>query len=98
MLLPWFITGPTDTQIRDYANRAPNRFKDPGNVFLDRTFYILGMWKFMREFSTLDILAVPYREYGGKGNKSSQGPMNFRGNVLEALHGYCQERALQTRR
>ncbi len=65
-LLPCFITGPTEAQIRGHANRAPNRFKDPGNVFLDRTFYILGMWKFMREFSTLDILEMPYREYGGK--------------------------------
>ena len=96
--LPRFITYPKDAQIRDHANRAPSKFKDPGNGFLDKSFYILGMWKFMTEFSTLDILAVPYREYGDKGNKSSQGPMNFRGHVLVALHGYCQKHALQTRK
>ena len=52
----------------------------------------------MTELSTLNILAVPYKEYGERGNKSSKGPMNFRGNVLEALHGYCQTRALGARK
>ena len=31
-LLPRFITDPKDAQIRDHANRAPRKLKDPDNV------------------------------------------------------------------
>ena len=41
-----------------------------------------------------EFLAVPYKAYGERGEQSSQGPINYRGNILEALMGWCQSRNL----
>lgn len=93
--LPRFLTAPTDAKIRLHANLAPEFYADPGNVNLDVTFYLLCLWEFMTPISLVDILKLSWKEYGSRGEKSSQGPMNFRGNVLEALMGYCHERSIK---
>ena len=92
--LPRFLTAPTDAKIRLHANMAPEFYDDPGNVNLDVSFYILCLWEFMTPMSLEDILKLSWKEYGSRGERSSQGPMNFRGNVLEALMGYCHERSI----
>ena len=92
--LPRFLTAPTDAKIRLHANMAPEFYNDPGNVNLDVSFYILCLWEFMTPMSLEDILKLSWKEYGSRGERSSQGPMNFRGNVLEALMGYCHERSI----
>ena len=74
---------------------APEFYDDPGNVNLDVSFYILCLWEFMTPMSLEDILKLSWKEYGSRGERSSQGPMNFRGNVLEALMGYCHERSIK---
>ena len=48
----------------------------------------------MTPIALQDILKLSWKDYGARGEKSSQGPMNFRGNVLEALMGYCHERSI----
>ena len=50
--------------------------------------------EFMTPISLRDILKLSWNDYGEKGENSSQGPMNFRGNVLEALLGFCHERSI----
>ena len=92
--LPRFLTASTDVKIRLHANMAPEFYDDPGNVNLDVSFYILCLREFMTPMSLEDILKLSWKEYGSRGERSSQGPMNFRGNVLEALMGYCHERSI----
>ena len=77
-----------------HADLAPEFYHDPGNVNLDLTFYLMCLWEFMTPNALQDILKLNWRDYGSKGNKSSHGPMNFRGNVLEALMGHCHERSI----
>ena len=72
---------------------APEFYNDPGNVNLDLTFYVLHLWDFMTPMALQDILKLSWRDYGTRGEKSSEGPINFRGNVLEGLIGYCHDRS-----
>ena len=51
------------------------------------------MWEFMAPDVLPEVLRLSWKDYGSKGEKSSKGPMNFRGNVMEGLMGYCHERA-----
>ena len=92
--LPRFFAEPTDFKIRGHANLAPDFYDDPGNVNLDLTFYVLCLWEFMTPMSLENILKLSWKEYGTRGEKSSKGPMNFRGNVLEALMGHCYEQSI----
>ena len=64
-----------------HADLAPEFYHDPGNVNLDLTFYPMCLWEFMTPNAVQDILELSWRDYGSKGEKSSHGPMNFRGNV-----------------
>ena len=75
--------------------RAPEFYIDPGNVNLDLTFYLLCMWDFMTPSSLPEILTLSWKDYGARGERSSEGPMNFRGNVLEALLGYCYDQSVK---
>ena len=92
--VPRFLAAPTDAKIRLHANLAPEFYDDPGNVNLDLTFYVLCLWDFICPYALHDILKLSWKDYGTRGEKSSAGPMNFRGNVLEALIGYCHDRSI----
>ena len=92
--VPRFLAAPTDAKIRLHANLAPEFYDDPGNVNLDVTFDLLCLWELVTPIALRDILKLSWKEYGARGEKSSQGPMNFRGNVLEALMGYYHERSI----
>ena len=93
--LPRFLTEPHDSRkIRAHSNLAPEEFQDPGNICLDQSFYILQLWKYIVGINAAECLAVPYKAYGERGEKSCQGAINFRGNILEALMGWCQSRTL----
>ena len=83
--VPRFLAAPTDAKIRLHANLAPEFYV---------TFYLLCLWEFMTPIFLQDILKLSWKDYGARGEKSSKGPMNFRGNVLEALMGHCHERSL----
>ena len=91
--IPRFLAAPNDRKIRQHANMAPEFYNDPGNVNLDLTFYVLHLWDFMTPMALQDILKLSWRDYGTRGEKSSEGPINFRGNVLEGLIGYCHDRS-----
>ena len=93
--IPRFLAAPTDRKIRDHANLAPDFYQDPGNKNLDLTFYVLSLWEFMTPMVLPEVLKLSWKEYGSRGEKSSDGPMNFRGNVLEALLGYCHEQSMK---
>ena len=93
--IPRFLSAPTDRKIRDHANLAPDFYQDPGNKNLDLTFYVLSLWEFMTPMVLPEVLKISWKEYGSRGEKSSDGPMNFRGNVLEALLGYCHEQSMK---
>ena len=67
--LPRFLSHPTDGQIRPHANLAPEKFSDPGNIILDQAFLILGLWRFVQTMSVSEILAIPYKEYGSRGER-----------------------------
>ena len=58
-------------------------YDDPGNVNLDVTFYLLCLREFMTPISLRDILKLSWNDYGEKGEKSSQGQMNFPSIVIQ---------------
>ena len=94
---PTFLAAPTDTdiKIKHHADLAPDFYQDPGNNNLDLTFYLLSLWEFMNPEVLPDILKISWKDYGPRGEKSSERPMSFRGNVLEALLGYCHEHSIK---
>ena len=57
--------------------------------------HVLSLWEFMTPVVLSDVLKLSWKEYGSRGEKSSEGPMNFRGNVLKALLGYCHEHSIK---
>ena len=57
--------------------------------------HVLSPWEFMTPVVLSDVLKLSWKEYGSRGEKSSEGPMNFRGNVLKALLGYCHEHSIK---
>jgi len=91
--IPRFLSAPTDQKIRQHANLAPDYYADPGNIKLDLTFFSVCFWEFVCPRDLQNILKLSWKDYGSQGEKSSQGPMNFRGNMLEALIGYCHAKA-----
>ena len=93
--VPRFLSDPDDTRIRQHANKAPESYQDPGNVNLDLAFYLLCLWEFICPRRRADILKLSWKDYGTRGEKSSRGPINFRGNWLEALIGYCDEKTIE---
>ena len=84
--VPRFLCAPTDAKIRLHANLMPGFSDDPGNVNLDLTFYLLCLWEFICPYALHDIFKFSWKDFGTRGERTSEGPMNFRGNVLEAFN------------
>ena len=59
-------------------------FDDPGNLQLDIVVNVLRLWKFVVGFKVNQVRRIFAGEYGTRGNKSSKGPVNLRGNIIEA--------------
>jgi len=89
--LPRFLTQPTDRKIQLHANLAPDAYSDPGNVVLDKSRFILQVWRLTTTLGMNEILAIPYKQYGEIGEHSGRVSMNYRGNWLESLLGWSQE-------
>ena len=86
--LPKNITNPNDRYIRYAADRnCSDHFVDPGNVVWDILFNVLRLDQYVVSWRAEPIPRVSPSEYGAGTNKSAKGPVNLRGNVLEAaLH------------
>jgi hypothetical protein len=82
--LPMAITQPGDRHIRTDAGQAADGFDDPGNLMLDIAVNLLCLWKFVAANKVEAVMKVAAGEYGTRGNQSSKGPVNFRGNIIEA--------------
>lgn len=90
--VPRNLFHPRDKHIRSSAQAAEG-FSDPGNPLLDIVVHLLRLWKYCSSQQYEQVLAVPGVPYGENGNKSSKGPCNLRGNIVEALTLDLQERA-----
>ena len=86
------LTNPRDRAIRAEATAHP-LFQDPGNVVLDTMYHALRLWDFVREPAQSQVRRVATKEYGTGPNKSAAGPVNFRGNQIEALASRIQKLA-----
>ena len=65
-------------------------FVDPGNLTWDIIYHILRLDSYVAVAHADPILRTAPGEYGSTSNKSSVGPVNLRGNVLEAVLGDLQ--------
>ena len=91
--LPVCLTAPTDQNVRPTANAVPNGW-DPGNASWELMFNRLRLWDFAEvETSRAAMQQFPTDAYGGRSNKSSKGPVNFRGNICESLVGEMLSRS-----
>jgi hypothetical protein len=91
--LPMAMTQPGDKHIRQDAGVAADGFDDPGNLQLDIMVNVLRLWKFVSVFKVEQVRRIAPGEYGSRGNKSSKGPVNLRGNIIEAASIQLQKMA-----
>jgi len=83
--LPKWLLRPHDRNIRADASDAAEGFSDPGNFVLDVLVHALRLWQYC-EASKMDrVIKQSIHEYGHRANKSSAGPVNLRGNIVEAM-------------
>ena len=95
--MPRFVTHVHDKFIRTHANNAPETWHDPGNYVLDVAVNALRLWQFVNVSHAAKVTQVSQATYGSSANKSAKGPVNLRGNILEALLGHCQNIASERR-
>jgi hypothetical protein len=91
--LPMAMTQPGDKHIRQDAAVAADGFDDPGNLTLDVVVNVLRLWKYTSGFKVEQVKRIAPGEYGTRGNKSSKGPVNLRGNIIEAATIQLQKMA-----
>jgi hypothetical protein len=91
--LPMAMTQPGDKHIRADAGAAADGFDDPGNLQLDILVNVLRLWKFVSGLKVDQVRRIGAGEYGSRGNKSSKGPVNLRGNIIEAASIQLQQMA-----
>ena len=83
--LPRSLLHPRDRAIRKPANEGGDEFLDPGNLSLEMFVYIFRLWKYCDTVGYDATIRVHPDEYGSKPNRSSKGPVNLRGNIVEAM-------------
>ena len=86
---------PHDKFIRDAANQVDEHIGDPGNLCFDVTIHVLRLWRYIGETRLQKVMRVAPQEYGTRGNKSSKGPVNLRGNIIESLISDLQKMAVE---
>ena len=82
---PYNLRNPRDHHIRTAAGDVHPAFSDPGNLVLDQVVHILRLWRFVSSQRLDPAMRVAPQPYGDPGNMSASGPINLRGNIVEAL-------------
>ena len=82
--LPHWLRHPRDKWIREDAGESATGFVDPGNFTLDLFVHVMRLWRYIDVIGMDPAIRQPQREYGHQTNKSSRGPVNLRGNIVEA--------------
>ena len=90
-ILPKWLTTPHDRNIRKDACDAADGFPDPGNEVLDVLVHALRLWKYVTASKVELVIRQSTHEYGAGRNRSSIGPVNFRGNIVEAMTKQLQD-------
>ena len=84
--LPRNLTNPRDRHIRGAASTCCSPFyQDPGNFKWDVILHVLSLHKYVSAQSIDAVIRTAPAEYGDRSNCSAKGPVNLRGNILEAL-------------
>jgi hypothetical protein len=83
--LPRSLLHPRDKQIRGPASAGADQFLDPGNLSLEIFVYTFRLWRYCDQVGYDAAIRVSPFEYGHKANESSRGPVNLRGNIVEAM-------------
>ena len=83
--LPYWLKYPHDRNIRDDASESAAGFSDPGNFTLDVMVHCLRLWKYCDASRVEMVIRQSTSEYGSASNKSAKGPVNLRGNIVEAM-------------
>ena len=92
-LLPSCVTQPHEWRIRADASASADGFSDPGNEVLDVYVNVLRLWRYADSTKVEQTMRVATGAYGTRSNQSSHGPVNLRGNIVEAMFFGLQQRA-----
>ena len=82
--IPFWMKHPRDKWIRPDAAESATGFVDPGNLTLDVFVHVFRLWRFIDVIGFDAAIRQPQHPYGHKTNMSSKGPVNLRGNIVEA--------------
>ena len=58
---------------------------DPGKYDLDAFVHAMRLWQYWEASRADLVMQQPIAEYGRRSNKSAKGPVNLRGNIIEAM-------------
>ena len=89
--LPYWLRYPQDRNIRDDASASADGSVDPGNYILDMIVHALRLWQYTESSRVPKVMKQSIAEYGEKSNKSAHGPVNLRGNIVEAMQRNLQQ-------
>ena len=85
--LPAWMVMPRDQSLRREANKLSDEFHDPGNSLFESLFHAAGLHQLLTW--SVDhyqaMMHLPNAPYSDKTNKSSRGPTNRRGNLIEGI-------------
>merc|ERR1712026_524359 len=83
--LPYWLRKPHDKHIREAAALSADGFTDPGNLVLDTFAHALRLWQYCEPSRASLVVRQSPHDYGHRANRSSTGPVNLRGNIVEAM-------------
>jgi hypothetical protein len=82
--LPYDLWHPMDNSgLRQRATKHRHH-EDDGNMSYDVMFSALRLYDYVDPVCVRQVMKLTYKPYGTSGNKSGEGPVNFRGNIIEA--------------
>lgn len=84
-ILPYWLKRPHDRNIREDASEGAEGFSDPGNYILDQLVHCWRLWHYCEGSRADMVIKQSIHEYGHRANQSSKGPVNLRGNIVEAM-------------
>ena len=88
---PRWLVEPHDRHIREDAGESADGFVDQVNSHLDTLMHIFRLWRFASERFQASDMQQPINEYAGRAHKSAKGPVNLRGNIVEAISKVYQK-------